>query len=106
MMERLGIPLERGSLFGWSNVLNWARHLGQGSYVFAAKHKEEAAYMSQLHIAAQLADLYDMLNLFRYGFAKTHRTPEPYPRPWDGKQKIGRGAIPVSDFDKWYYGES
>ena len=34
------------------------------------------------------------------------KEPPRYPRPWEtgDKQRIGSGAIPISEFDKWYYG--
>jgi len=32
--------------------------------------------------------------------------PKPIERPWrkERREKIGRGAIPVSEFNRWYYG--
>ena len=104
-MERLGITLAQAKKYGWHNVAAFVRHLGQGSYTWANLHKDEAAYLSPLHIAAQIADLYDLINMSRRDGKRTARKPEPYPRPWSkDRRKIGRGAIRVKDFDKWYYG--
>lgn len=104
-MERLGITLAQANRYGWHNVAAFVRHLGQGSYLWAYKHPDEAAYFSPLHTAAQLADLYDLVNTARRDGKKGARAPKPYPRPWaKDKKRIGRGAIPVRDFDAWYYG--
>lgn len=105
MMERLGIPISQAHVMGWHNIAVWSRHLGQGSHVHAAMHREEAAYASELHIAAQLADIFDLLNRLRYEILRAKREPKPYPRPWDkNRKKFGKGAIPVSEFEDWYYG--
>lgn len=104
MMERLGVPISQASRFGWHNVCVWANHLGQGSHVFEYKHPEEAAYASNLHIAAMLADLYDLYAAANYG---KDAQKLKYPRPWDkDRLHIGRkrDAIPISEFDKWYNG--
>lgn len=106
MMERLHIPLDAASVYGWHNVAVWVRHLGQGSYIYQAKNNEEAAYLSPLHIAAQLADIFDLLARSRYG---KDADKIKYPRPWDGRRERMRfgkpeDAIPISDFDKWWNG--
>ena len=107
MMERLGLSFPMAlHHHGPRALATWARHLGQGSYFFAAEHGEEAAYASQLHIAAQLADLYDLIATARYG---KDADRIKYPRPWDGRSERMRfgkpeDAIPISDFDKWWNG--
>jgi len=102
MMERLGIPITRGHLFGWHHVCVWVRHLGQGTHTWAALNREEAAYASQLHLAAQLADLYDLIATARFGEDAWRIR---YPRPWDeGREHFGEDPIPISEFDSWYYG--
>ena len=47
---------------------------------------------------------------FAYTFAKSKgaivREPKRYPRPWEREtQGIGKGAIPIADFEKWWNGE-
>lgn len=104
MMERLGIPISQAGMFGWHHVAVWARHLGQGTHVWAYRNDEEAAYASQLHLAAQLADIYDLILAAHFG---KQAQKLKYPRPWDKERlRIGkkRDAIPVADFDAWYYG--
>lgn len=114
-MERLGAPLSELGPLGWDNVYNLARHIAadSGSYTYRGRHPKEAAYAEGLHIAAMVADLYDLVADFAVMYARAHsggrsikKIPK-YPRPWaksDDSQRIGKGAIPVSDFDEWYYG--
>ena len=67
-------------------------------------------FASDLKRNAILADIFDAVTLFTYTFARAHgskgRKPEPYPRPWASgyAQKIGSDPIPISEFDRWYYG--
>lgn len=110
MMERLGVPFEYGHLIGWHNVSDFARHLDQASNTWRAQHQDEANYASGLHTNAALADIYDLLAALAVSFSRAHggrpKAPKPYPRPWvDDKDEkhIGRDAIPVADFDDWYY---
>lgn len=114
-MERIGVPLSRCDAIGWHETAILARHIVQdaGSHTFRALHPEDAAYQSPLHIAAMLADLYDLTASFAVMFARAHsggrtvRNVPKYPRPWaeDGDvKKIGAGPIPVAEFDTWYYG--
>lgn len=54
-----------------------------------------------------LADIFDAIRMFNYSFAKHgEKEPRPYTRPWakDNAQRIGRDAIPISEFNDWYYG--
>lgn len=56
-----------------------------------------------------LADLYDLLQSFRYLFMKSKRQkpqkPKPYPRPWDRKiKKMGKKPVKVSRFWSWWNG--
>ena len=111
----MGITLESAPLaIGWHNVRDFARHLDEGSAVLRAKHGEVAAFASQVGIAAMLADVCDRLDAIQYGIAIAHpravrkpdRPPRPRKRPWatGDEKRIGSGAIPVSEFDEWYYG--
>lgn len=59
-----------------------------------------------------IADLYDLVAAYAVMYARAHsggrtiKNIPKYPRPWaeaDSK-RIGSGAIPVRDFDTWYYG--
>lgn len=104
MMERLGVPISQASRFGWHNVCIWAQHLGQGSHVYKYKNEEEAAYASNLHLAAMLADIFDLIAMARFG---SDAKRIEYPRPWTQQRlRLGKrkDAIPIADFDKWYNG--
>ena len=48
-----------------------------------------------------LADLFDLVVAAN---TKKGRTPKPYPRP-KHKKSVGKGAIPIKDFWKWWKGE-
>ena len=105
-MSRLGLTLSQAHLIGWRNVADFVRHLDQGSAVWRALYKKEAAYGSPYHIALMLADLFDLLNTSRGDGRKARWRPKHYPRPGkdEDSKRIGRGAIAVSDFNDWYYG--
>lgn len=113
-MCRLGIRFEDSHKVGWDCVRNFVRHLDQESAVYRALHPEEALFASPLKRAAILADIFDAIREFEYTFACAHtpqgKTPPIPPRKYrrpgvdDGVQRIGKDAIPVADFDDWYYG--
>ena len=113
-MCRLGLRFEDSPAIGWDCVLVFARHLDSQSAVYRAQHPEEADFASPLKRAAILADIFDAIRGLEYTFVLAHLKkgaappPEPrkYPRPGvdDGVQRIGKDAIPISDFEEWYYG--
>ena len=61
-----------------------------------------------------LARISDDLEQFMWLYACAHtpkgharpKPPKPIPRPGVGgeSKRIGEGAIPISEFDEWYYG--
>lgn len=112
-MVYLGMTLDQAvSSFGWGAICDFARHMPLDSAVYRARNADEARYASALQQSAMLADIYDALNWLVYLYTKVHsgkpKKPESYPRPWksksDGAQHLGKGAIPLRDFNKWYYG--
>ena len=96
--------------FGWGNLITFVRHLPPTSAVYREKYPDAYEYASDLKQSAILADLFDAVNGLSYMFAKAHggkpKKPEPYPRPWANNdvQKIGSEPIPISEFNRWYYG--
>lgn len=114
MMVRLGVPFSLAPRIGWGNLADFVRHLGRDSCVYRARNPEEELFASGLHSNAALADLYDLVAEFITLYASAHsgkgrrpNRPKRYPRPWveDGEfERIGRDPIPVSEFDRWYYG--
>ena len=112
MLRTIGVPLDRCHLYGWHTLADLARHLREdaGSFIWRAEHKDESNYRDALQTNALLADLYDLLAHFDGNYIAVHNRTHPkplkrYPRPWaKDKHRIGRDPIPVSEFDKWYYG--
>lgn len=101
-------------MIGWDCVINFVAHLDETSATFRARHPEEAMFASRLKQAYILADLFDAIRGFEHTSIAIHTPkgraapspPKRYPRPGvdDGVQRIGKGAIPISEFEDWYYG--
>ena len=104
MMCRLGLRFEDSPAIGWDCVLVFVRHLDSRSAVYRAQHPEEAAFASPLKQSAILADLFDAIRALEYTFVLAN--PSKYKRPGvdEGVQRIGRDAIPIAEFNDWYYG--
>ena len=110
-MTLLGMPLEQAAAsLGWGNLMDFERHLPHESATFRALHGDAYAFSCDLKRAAMLADAIDVLNGIAYMYSKAHngkpRKPRPYPRPWEpgDEQRIGADPIPISEFNRWYYG--
>lgn len=107
-MAILGMTFEQAaSVFGWGELVNFSEHLPLDSAVNRAKNAKYYGFSSDFNRAVILADIFDAVRSFNYTFAKGgSKEPPRYPRPWEtgDKQRIGSGAIPISEFDKWYYG--
>lgn len=111
-MAFLGMPFEQAAYsFGWGNLRDFALNLPNDSATYRALNRDLSQFSSQLNQSAMLADVFDALTAFAYMFAKAHggkgQKPKPYPRPFESKddgQRLGKDPIPISEFDKWYYG--
>ena len=111
MMERLGVTFAQAPRrYGWHAVATWARHLPESSAVFRARHPKESAWASEFGRAAMQADQIDatgeVVRAIAAACGARPRDVRPYPRPWHDDRdvrKFGAGAIPVRDFDAWYY---
>ena len=110
-MCMLGMTLEQAARsFGWGAMADFARHLPADSATFRAMHPDAYVFASDLKGNAILADLFDAVSAFAHNYAVRNGSkggrPKPYPRPWNsgGEKRIGSGAIPVSEIEKWYYG--
>lgn len=116
MLERLGIPLSDAPLVGWDSLLVFARHIARdaSSSTFRALFPELADFASPLRQSAILADIYDAIWDFSWNLACARlpkgqpmpKRPARYPRPGakDDVLRIGKDAIPIKDFEEWYYG--
>lgn len=116
LMTRAGMTLrdwERGRLDGRS-LLRFVKGLGPGSAFFGAMHPDDAetaAWMDGSATCALIAELIDVVRTSATSLAYkgTGRRPpriEPYARPWSRKhpKQYGKDAIPVRNFNEWYYG--
>ena len=99
------------SVYGWAEVINFARHLPEDSATWRALHPDEAQWATRLGIVHLLADVFDQTSGIAWLFASAHsksrpKRPRPYPVPWANgeEQRFGKGAIAIADFDDWYYG--
>ncbi|MBR2835921.1 MAG: hypothetical protein IKE43_09490 [Coriobacteriales bacterium] len=111
-MARLGLRISDVPFsIGWDGLVLFVEGLGEDSAYFRARNQEYAPWTSKLKQMQVLTDIYDLISATRYNMitlmhAKTQQ-PLPYQRPWadDGKQHIGSGGIPISEFNEWYYEE-
>lgn len=93
--------------FGWGELVNFSKHLPLNSATYRALKPDEYKFSADLQRSALLADIFDLIGVFIHMFAKKgSEKPKPYPRPWvkGNVQKIGSDPIPISEFNKWYYG--
>ena len=107
LMRSLGIPLDRVHLLGWHNAAVFARHAASdsGSYIWREINRENSDFASPLQLAAMIADVYDLIGALFSSLTKSRKRMKPYPRPWKkAKETIGKGAIPITEFNSWYYG--
>lgn len=99
----------------WTALRSFVTHLDASSALSRELYPETAGWQGTERVPMILADLYDLVGQFAYGYAVSHTQkgkrrpskPEPYPRPGAKKrepQRIGRGAIPISEFDRWWNG--
>lgn len=89
--------------------------LGPGSAFYKARNGcdvRTAAWLDGSAACSMIADLIDAVRESAVGLAYrgTGKKPprlDPYPRPWAKDTRsshYGRGAVPVGEFDEWYYG--
>lgn len=89
--------------------------LGADSAFFAAIRPDEAETIKWLDGTAQSAITADLIDTVREvglivaakGTGKRPHRLKPYPRPWlkaRNGRRYGKDAIPVEDFNEWYYG--
>ena len=103
---------------GWHSVYVFVNHLPMTSALFMSQYPEYAAFCSPLQQASLLTEIVEGLQWLKYDFDVANsekgapiQKPKPYPTPWqkererDDGERIGKGAIPLSEFDAWYYGE-
>lgn len=97
-------------------LLHFVRQLPAGSRTWEATHpgrRQESAWARQDGVQMLLADIADSLHAISWEVAQAHskrdlraERPRPIPRPGvkESRKVYGHGAIPVSEFDKWWNG--
>lgn len=65
---------------------------------------KSTGWESTLKTNAILADIYDLLQVVIVMLGGKKHKIKPYPRPSDkdDKQKIGKGALPYNELQKWF----
>jgi hypothetical protein len=103
-----------GGALSWGALLHFVQNLPRTSALSRelVPQTETEQWAEGSNVAALLADIFDLLNAFRNeaavkGTRHSARKSKPYPRPWlkPKKRHIGRGAIPVADFEAWWDGK-
>ncbi|MBQ9002187.1 MAG: hypothetical protein IJ087_10070 [Eggerthellaceae bacterium] len=116
LMTKAGLTLrdwERGDLDSRS-LIRFVKGLGPDSSYFKAAHPESAETAAWVDGSVACALIADMIDVMRAGFTNLaykntgKRMPriEPYERPWAKRRssRYGRKPIPITNFNKWYYG--
>lgn len=77
------------------------RYLPPDSVLYREMHPKDELpkWATTLKTNEILADLFD---LYAFTKRKKGRKPKPYPRPNREGRSIGKGAIPVRDFESWW----
>lgn len=100
--------------YGWDGLLIVITQAPETSALNRAVNPELYTFSSPLKQSAMMADLFNAIAMFRYEFAAAnsgkHRPhkPQMYPTPFssnENENKVGKGAIPISKFDEWYYSD-
>lgn len=109
-MVQLGVRLaDIPRTYGWDALDVFARHLPLDSATRRWESRDEALFASDIGRAALLADIFDAVRAFNFSFsAKGTVQPKPHGRPWTSPntERYGSDAIPVSEFDAWFYEEA
>ena len=113
-MTKLGVPWHQAPLvYGWAELANFVRHLPTDSATWRARHPELAPWADPIALVNVTADVFNAITALAHLYTSAHskgrpQRPKPYPVPWAESQglTLGHDAIPVADFDAWYYGDS
>lgn len=102
-----------GGALPWGALLHFVSHLPRTSALSQELRPltETERWARGDYTASLLADLFDIV---AHGFAvvlakgtgRSARRVKPYPRPWSKPRTrhVGKGAIPIKDFERWWDG--
>lgn len=109
---KLGVPWHAApSVYGWAELVNFARHLPTDSATWRARHPDEAPWATPLGLAHVAAATYDAVMGVAHLLAtrwseRRPPDPEPYPVPWardaGRRRHVGTGSVTVAEFDEWW----
>lgn len=112
LMTRTGRTLDEYMDMGAAGIValvHFIAHLDVDSALMRDMDTTDVAeWGSNLKTNVLLADVFDAIAMFNHNFATAHskhkpQKPKPYPRPWAKEEdKIGKGAIPISQFWEWW----
>ena len=100
--------------YGWDGLLIMITQAPETSALNRALNPDVYAFGTAVKQSALLSDLFNAIAMFRYEFASANspkrkpKKPQFYPTPWSkdtNSNSIGKGAIPISQFDAWYYSD-
>lgn len=92
----------------WGALFAFIKHLGSDSAHYRFKNPEYAAWTGPELVPNLLAGLLDATNILIWQNSKAGQRgrdrPKPIKRPWskDNTDRIGRGAIPMDQWDEWW----
>lgn len=88
-------------------LCSFLRHLPPDSALYRELHPDDDGLWLWTTTAKTNAILADLFDAYAMTHARKGRRPKPYPRPGDARGKsIGKGAIPIRDFESWWNGVS
>lgn len=92
-----------GGALSWSALNSFIRNLDSGSAT-ARDLGKSTGWENTLTTNQILADIYDLLQVIAIMLSHKKKSIKPYPRPGRDKdnRKIGKGAMPKSDLEKWF----
>ena len=111
-MRLLGCTYEQArARFGWRGLLDFLQHLPLDAATVAEVAPDVSTRAVEVQKTELLASIFDALAWLQFSLVKHWgghpERPKPYPLKWredKGAKRYGRGAIPVSEFNNWYYG--
>lgn len=104
---------DAGGALSWGALLHFLQYLPRDSALSRelVPLSDSERWAGGEATSAIVADLFDLVALMRAEAAvkgTTHRPRKPrrYPRPWERPKErhVGRGAIPIADFEDWWKG--
>lgn len=116
LMTRTRYVLEDlGGALSAAALVAFVRYLPPDS-ALVMECEPDSAWSTGRYVAQLLALLADEVAVSNYMYATAHakgghraERPRPIPRPGvsesDRERRVGRGAIPISEFDRWYGGD-